>query len=56
MLVWVIAHPEVPRKDLELLVVLDFSVLYLRLGIMCILDIISKALYLVRYLMSEHLT
>lgn len=56
MLVWATAHPEAPRKDLELLVVLDFSVLYLCLGIICTLDINSKALYLVRYLISECLT
>lgn len=56
MLVWATAHPDASRKDLELLVVLDFSLFYLCLGIIFILKIIRKILYLVRYLISEHLT
>lgn len=43
MLIWATAHPEAARKVLELLVVLDFSLFYLCLGIICILEIVSKA-------------
>ena len=44
------AYPEVVRKIVELLVVLDFCVLSLS-WIICIFEIISK----VKYLISDHL-
>lgn len=50
MLIKITAYPDVVRKVLELLVVLDFCVLPLS-WIICIFEIISKA----RYLISDHL-
>lgn len=50
MLIKITAYPDVVRKVLELLVVLDFCVLSLS-WIFCIFEIISK----VRYLISDHL-